>query len=38
MSRIMTEIKKENNHDTPNAEENRQDYNTIVKMMESVKK
>jgi hypothetical protein len=34
----MTEIKKENNQYTPSAEENRQDYNTIVKMMENVKK
>jgi hypothetical protein len=33
MSRIITEIKKDKPQDTPSAEESRQDYNTVMKMM-----
>ena len=37
MSRIITEIKKEIPQESPNPEETRQDYNTIVKFMQEAK-
>lgn len=37
MSRIITQIKKETPLEAPNPEESRQDYNTIVKLMEQAK-